>query len=185
MPILKALADAIDTANDWIGRIVSWVALVMVLAQFVIVVMRYVFGIGSTIMQESIIYMHAVLFMVAAGYTLLYDGHVRVDIFYAEATRRRQAWTNLLGVIVFLLPVCTLVWWVAWPYVSGAWAVLEGSPEGRSGIPAVFLLKSVILVFATVVSVQGISMALKSLLLIAGIEAGGFAKDKDEEGFPV
>lgn len=184
MAFLKALVRIIDAINEAVGKTVSWLALIMVLAQFVIVVMRYVFGIGSTIMQESIVYMHAALFMVAAGYTLLYDGHVRVDIFYSQASPRKKAWTNLGGVVFFLMPVCALVWWVSWPYVASAWAVLEGSPEGRSGIPGVFLLKTLILAFAAVLSAQGVSMAASALFVLAGVDAGTGAR-KDDKGFPV
>lgn len=183
MAFLRALSRIIDAINETVGRTVSWVALVMVLAQFVIVVMRYVFGIGSTIMQESIVYMHSVLFMVAAGYTLLHDGHVRVDIFYNPASPRQKAWTNLCGVFFLLLPVCVLVWWVAWPYVTAAWTALEGSPEGRSGIPGVFLLKTVILAFVALLSIQGLSMAAKALFVIAGVETG--AEEPDDEGVTV
>jgi TRAP-type mannitol/chloroaromatic compound transport system permease small subunit len=82
---LQGLAHAIDRLNEWIGVSVAWLALLTVLAEFTVVLMRYVFGVGSVKMQESIVYMHATVFMVAAGYTLLHNGHVRCDIFYAAA----------------------------------------------------------------------------------------------------
>ncbi len=166
--------------NEAVGVVVSWAALMMVLVQFVVVVMRYVFGIGSIFMQEMIVYLHAVLFMIAAGYTLLHNGHVRVDIFYSTATAKRKAVTDIAGVALFLLPICVFTWWVSWPYVASAWAVREGSPEG-SGIQAVYLLKTVILGFALLVSVQGISLAIRSVLVLAGIAADA-GVDEDDVG---
>ncbi len=177
MKALQLIARAIDTMNERIGRTVAWLALLMVLTQFVVVVMRYVFGIGSVAMQESIVYMHATLFLVIAGYTLLHNGHVRCDIFYAEATPKRKALIDIFGVFVFLLPMCALIGWTAWPYVVSAWAVYEGSPEGGLGIPAVYLLKSTMLVFVVLVALQGLSLAAHSLLLLFGIETKPGAHD--------
>lgn len=167
MNSLNGIAGKIDAANDWIGRTVAWLAVFMVLVQFSAVVLRYVFGIGSIWMQESVIYMHAFLFMVGAGYTLLQGGHVRVDIFYREAPPKRKALTDLIGVFVFLIPVCVTIWLFSWGYVVRSWEVLEGSKE-TSGIQGVFLLKSAILVFAALVTLQGISLAARSLLVLAG-----------------
>jgi TRAP-type mannitol/chloroaromatic compound transport system permease small subunit len=169
--LLRSIARGIDRLNEWVGVSVAWLALFTVLVEFTVVLMRYVFGVGSVKMQESIVYMHATVFMVAAGYTLLHDGHVRCDIFYATVAPRRQALIDLIGVIVFLLPTCVLTAWVAWPYVTAAWAVREGSPEGRLGIPGVYLLKSIILVFAGLVALQGVAMALHAALRLAGAES--------------
>jgi TRAP-type mannitol/chloroaromatic compound transport system permease small subunit len=168
---LQGLARAIDRLNEWVGVSVAWLALFTVLVEFAVVLMRYVFGIGSVKMQESIVYMHATVFMVAAGYTLLHNGHVRCDIFYAPATPRRQAMIDLIGVFVFLLPTCALIAWVAWPYVAAAWAVREGSPEGSLGIPGVYLLKSIILAFAGLVALQGVAMAIHAVLRLAEVES--------------
>jgi TRAP-type mannitol/chloroaromatic compound transport system permease small subunit len=168
---LQSVARAIDRLSEAIGVSVAWLALFTVLVEFAVVLMRYVFGVGSVKMQESIVYMHAVVFMVAAGYTLLHNGHVRCDIFYASATPRRQALIDLIGVVIFLLPTCALIAWVAWPYVANAWAVREGSPEGSLGIPGVYLLKSVILVFAGLVALQGAAMAIHAALRLAQVES--------------
>lgn len=171
MGLLQALARGIDAVNEWIGRAVAWLALAMVLVQVVVVVMRYIFGLSVLAMQESIWYMHSIIFLVAAGYTLLHNGHVRVDILYGNVDERKKAMIDLFGVIAILLPVCVLVWWVSWPYVAAAWAVREGSIE-VSGIPAVYLLKSCMLVFAAVVGIQGVSLGIKSALVLAGVRAG-------------
>ncbi|MEP0070693.1 TRAP transporter small permease subunit [Pyruvatibacter sp.] len=166
---MTRLIALIDGLNNRIGRTVSWLALIMVVVQFVIVVQRYVFGIGSIWMQESIVYMHGFLFMLAAGYTLLHNGHVRVDVFYREATPRRKAMTDLFGVIFFLLPLCIAVAWLAWPYVSNSWAIFEGSKE-TSGIHGVYLLKTVIIIFAGLVALQGVSLAAHSVRILMGHE---------------
>lgn len=181
MKSLQGLARAIDRLNETIGSTVAWLALAVVLVEFTVVVMRYVFGVGSVKMQESIVYMHAAVFMVAAGYTLLHNGHVRCDIFYAAASPRRQALVDLIGVAIFLLPTCGLIAWMAWPYVAQSWTVLEGSPEGRLGIPGVFVLKTLILVFAGLVALQGIALAFHSVLRLAGIETAPAAAADDGE----
>jgi len=174
---LSTLARWIDTFNDLIGRATAWTALAMVLIQFTVVVMRYIFGVGSIMMQESVIYLHAVLFMVGAGYTLLHGGHVRVDVFYRDASEKIKAWVDFIGVWIFLIPVCILISIYSWPYIRISWKVLEGSKE-TSGIQGVFLLKSVILVFAILVALQGIAMAARSILHLAGIRVAEPEEDK-------
>lgn len=167
---MTRLIALIDGLNERIGRAVSWLALIMVAVQFIVVVQRYVFGIGSIWMQESIVYMHGFLFMLAAGYTLLHNGHVRVDVFYREAAPSRKALTDLFGTLFFLLPMCVAVIWLAWPYVSNSWAILEGSKE-TSGIHGVYLLKTAIIIFAVLVALQGISLAAHSIRILRGREA--------------
>jgi TRAP-type mannitol/chloroaromatic compound transport system permease small subunit len=164
---LATLCRAIDRLNEHVGRTVAWLAVVMVLVQFAIVVARYVFAIGSIPVQESIWYMHGILFMVGAGYTLLYDGHVRVDIFYGVATPRRKAIIDLMGVLFLLLPVCVAILLLSWSYVLNAWRVLEGSTE-MSGLPLIFAFKTVIWVFAVLLALQGIALAGKAVLYLTG-----------------
>jgi len=169
MKNVRAIVKSINAFNNRIGIVIAWAALAMVAVQFAVVIMRYVYGIGSIFMQEAVIYLHGTLFMVGAGYTLLHGGHVRIDIFYRAASPRRKAVVNLLGVLLFLIPVCALIGWASWPYVQSSWAVFEGSRE-VSGIQGVFLLKSVILVFVVLMILQGISLALHSVLILAGAE---------------
>jgi TRAP-type mannitol/chloroaromatic compound transport system permease small subunit len=181
MTRLKRLANAIDAANDWIGRVIAWLTLGMVLTEFIVVLSRYVFGLGSTLMQESIVYMHATVFLACAGYALVHNGHVRCDIFYAAATPRNKAVIDIIGTFLFLLPMCILIWWMAWPYVRASWAVMEVSQEGRLGIPAVFLLKTLLLVFAGLLAVQAMSLILQSALLLAGASPSRGRVDGDLE----
>ncbi|WP_240796881.1 TRAP transporter small permease subunit [Terasakiella sp. SH-1] len=167
MGSLSTLMRFIDGLNQTIGRTVAWLAVIMVITQFSVVVMRYVFGIGSIMMQESVVYMHSFLFMIGAGYTLLHNGHVRVDVFYREAGVRKKAVIDIFGVVFLLLPVCFLIGDSSWKYVYQSWSILEGSKE-TSGIHAVYLLKSVILVFCVLLSLQGIALALRSFLILKG-----------------
>ena len=157
----RALAGHIDRANHTIGRGAMWLSIAMVLVQFLVVVMRYAFGIGSILMQEAIVYMHAILFMMAAADTFLADAHVRVDIFYARLPAARKAIIDLLGNALLVLPFCVLLVLVSIDYVRLSWSVLEGSRE-TSGIPAVFLLKTVILVFAVQLALQAVSGIIKA-----------------------
>ena len=137
--------------------------------QFIIVLGHYIFHEGSIFLQESLLYMHSMIFLGAAAYTLRHNGHVRVDVFYSRLSEKSKAWVNLLGCLFFLLPVATLIFWMAWPYVMSSWEILEGSIES-SGIQAVYLLKSMILFFATTIILQGISLLLHSILTILNVE---------------
>lgn len=165
---MQPIVGFIDALNERVGRAVSWLTLLMVLLQFVIVLLRYVFGVGAIAAQEAIVYMHAAVFLGVAGYTLRHDGHVRVDIFYGSASPRARAKVDIFGSLFLLLPMSIAIFVLAWPYVDRAWAVLEGSPEGQNGIPAVFLLKTFILVFAVLVALQGIALILKSIAVLRG-----------------
>lgn len=148
---------------------VAWMTMLMVLVQFSVVVLRYIFGYGSIFMQESILYLHGFVFMLGASYALLHDGHVRVDIFYREASPQTKAKVDIFGVFVFLIPVCTALFIYSMPYVITSWANLEGSNE-TSGIPARFILKSTIPIFCVLMSLQGISIVIHSLNVLAGRE---------------
>lgn len=165
MQTAQKIAALIDRLNHTIGRGAAWLALIMVLVQFAVVVLRYVFGIGSIMLQEAIVYMHGVLFLMAAADTLLQDEHVRVDIFYARASATRKALVNMLGSGFFILPFCILIAYVSYDYVSMSWSVREGSRE-TSGIQGVFLLKSIILVFALQVGMQAVSSILKNAAVL-------------------
>ena len=165
-PIYR-LIKGIDALNNGVGKAVSWLVLAMVLLQFSVVVMRYIFGINFIAMQEGVVYLHASVFMVGASYTLLHEGHVRVDIFYREATPARQALVDMIGAVFFLIPVCGVILWHAIPYFEHSWAMGEGSQE-TSGIQAVFALKFLIVLFASLVGLQGIAMALRSALTLHG-----------------
>ena len=156
-----AVADRIDRINAAIGRSVAWLCLFVVLVQFAVVVLRYLFGMGSIWLSESIVYGHATLLMLAAAWTLREGGHVRVDVFYADAGPRTRALVDLGGALLLLLPFMLVLLWFAWPYVARSWAIHETSRE-TSGIPAVFLLKTLIPLFAVTMALQGVSQAIRA-----------------------
>lgn len=154
------VADALDDINRGLAMVIRWLALLMVLAQFAIVVGRYVFGVNSIAAQESVLYMHATLFMLAAGYTLLVDKHVRVDVFYAGLSPHARRRIDIFGHLVLLLPsMAALLYW-SWPSVRNSWAILEG-PIAVGGLEAVFLLKSLIPAFCVLVMLQSIALLIR------------------------
>ena len=135
------------------GKSVAWLTVVMVLLTFTIVVLRYGFNLGWIWLQESLTYLHVAVFTIAAAWTLQQDGHVRVDIFYAEMPKKKRALMDLLGSLIFLIPFCIFVLVIAWPYVANSWKLLEGSREA-GGMPLVFLLKSLIMVLPALLLAQ-------------------------------
>jgi TRAP-type mannitol/chloroaromatic compound transport system permease small subunit len=163
---MQSIADRIDRLTTGIGRAVSWLALVVVLLQFALVVGRYLFGLGSIWMTEAVIYSHASLFMLACAWTLRAGGHVRVDIFYAEASARTKAIIDLIGALLLLLPFALMLVWLSLPYAARSWAILERSQEA-SGLPLVFLLKSLIPVFAVMMALQGVTQAIRAYAALA------------------
>ena len=140
----------------------------MVLAQFAIVLARYVFGLSAIAAGESVLYLHGVLFMAGAGYTLLIDGHVRVDIFYAKAEPRTKAWIDIAGHTLLLIPSMAVLMVWSWPSVRNAWAILEG-PISVGGIPASFLLKSLIPIFCGLLILQSVACLLRAVSTLRGL----------------
>lgn len=166
------LADTIDRLTTWVGRAAAWLLLAAVLVQFAVVLLRYVFGAGSIWLQESILYGHALAFLLAMAWTLQAGGHVRVDIFHREAGDRTRAWIDLLGTVLLLLPMAALILIVSVPYALRSWEVLEGSRE-VSGIPAVFLLKTAIPLFAVLLILQGLAELVRTATRIRGSRPSG------------
>jgi len=160
------IADRIDALNNFIGRGVSWLTLFMALLMFVIVVLRYMFNMGWIWMQESVVFMHGLVFMLAAGYTLLNEEHVRIDILYRPMSEKKKAIVNIIGILFLLFPTCFVMFYYGFSYVSDSWSVLEGSMEA-GGLPGVFALKSVILIFPVLVGLQGISKIIRALNTLA------------------
>ena len=178
LPILPVMvraaliSDTIDRLIAVIGRAAAWAVLVMVLVQFAIVALRFAFGFGSLWMQEALHYLLAILVLFGAAWTLQQDGHVRVDIFYADASPRTKAKVDLAGSLLLLIPFMAAVVWFSWPYASRSWAILEGSREA-GGIPLVFLLKSSIPAFAVLMLLQGIVQAVRAALRLMMADAEG------------
>jgi TRAP-type mannitol/chloroaromatic compound transport system permease small subunit len=178
---LIALADRIDAFSEGTGRVLSWLSVFMVVVTFLVVVLRYALDLGWIAMQESVTYMHAALFMLGAAYTLKRNGHVRVDILYQRRSRRGRAWVDLLGTLFLLTPVCVFIAAVGWEYVAESWRVEEGSREA-GGIPAVYLLKTLILLMPALVLLQGLSLVLRNGLFLAGVDGALPAQNGDGDG---
>ena len=164
---MLSLANRIDRINCAVGRAAAWLALAIVLLQFALVVARYVFALGSIWLTETVIYANAALFLLAAAWTLRAGGHVRVDIFYAHASPRAQAVVDLAGSLLLLLPFALVLLWLSTPYAERSWAILERSQEA-SGLPLVFLLKTLIPLFALTMALQGVAQAVRAWAILRG-----------------
>jgi TRAP-type mannitol/chloroaromatic compound transport system permease small subunit len=159
--------NAFDRISVAIGKAAAWLTLIMVLVTFAVVVMRYVFDFGLIWLQESVTWMHAVVFMLGAAYTLRDEEHVRVDVFYRGASKRRKAWVDLVGVVVFLLPLCGFLAFKAYDFIALSWSMKEASREsGGLPYPMLPILKTVLIIMPVTVALQGVSLMLRSLATI-------------------
>lgn len=162
---VTGFTQKLERLVETVGKAVSWLTLAMVLLLFTIVVLRYGFNLGWIALQESVTYLHAMVFMLAAAWTLQSDGHVRVDIFYRSRSPRHKAKVNLLGSVVLLIPFCLFVVIISWPYVAASWQLLEGSREA-GGLPLVYILKSLIPLMAVLLLLQGFVQATSNALFL-------------------
>jgi len=166
--IIKLICHWIDTLNTIVGKSVSWVTLLLVVTVFTDVVMRYLFKTSYVFVQEMEWHLFAFIFLLGAGYTLLKDGHVRVDIIYQRLSPKARAWVNLMGTILFLFPGCYMIIQTAIPFVKNSYMILEGSPD-PGGIPCRFIIKSAIPIGFALIGLQGISMFMKNLMVLLNI----------------
>ena len=165
---LEKLADGIDGLNEWTGRMVSWVVILLVVVVFTDVVMRYAFNTSFVFTQELEWHLFGFIFLMGAGYTLLYDQHVRVDVVYQRLSKRPKAWINLLGCLFFLFPGSALLVWISAVFAWESYTFMEGSPD-PGGIPFRFILKACIPVGFSLFFLQGISMLIRNLFIILGV----------------
>ena len=161
MNSLNKVSKIINNLNIKIGRLFSWLLLLMVLLTCLIVVLRYLFNIGFIWMQELVRFFYAAVFLICAAYTLAEDAHVRVDIFYSKLSLKKKCIVNILGTLIFLMPVCYITFYYSYSYVINSWSQLEGSLEER-GLHAVFIMKTFIWIFAFMLFAQGISIIVNS-----------------------
>jgi len=174
MPLSQKLTYLVIKQNQFqksLGQLVAWGTLSLVLISALVVVLRYGFNSGSIAMQESIMYNHAILFMLGIAYTYEQDKHVRVDVFYSLFNERKKAWVNFLGTIILALPVMSFIIWSSWDYVLTSWQIHEGSAEA-GGLAYLYVLKTFIIIMAALVILQTLSVMLQSALTL-------FAGDKD------
>ncbi|MFT6085187.1 MAG: TRAP-type mannitol/chloroaromatic compound transport system permease small subunit [Glaciecola sp.] len=163
-----SVSAVIDMINKKIGEWVSYFTFLMAAVTFAVVVLRYGFNLGWIAMQESVVYLHAAVFLLGSAYTLQHDGHVRVDVFYRGFSEKRKALVNLVGTLFLLLPVMIFITVVSWHYVFESWQTLEGSMES-GGLPFLYVLKTFILLFSLTMLLQGVSEAIKQSLILAGV----------------
>ena len=178
--ILLIIAKGIDKINDLVGRWISILTLIMVLVTVLIVVLRYGFSIGFIWMQESVRFMHGFVFLLCAAYTFLHNGHVRVDIFYAKMSDRGKARVDIIGTVLFLIPVCLAILIYSFDYVLNSWRDTEGSLEER-GLHAVYLLKTCIWIFAISMIAQGLSRIIHCTALL--LNNGNVERRREGEVF--
>jgi len=167
--MLRLFVRTVDRVNGFIGRAVSWFVPLLALITVYDVLMRYIFRATSIKFMDAETNLYILNFMLAAGWTLLNDGHVRVDLLYARLGQKKKAWINVFGSFGFCIPFCVLVIWTAWPFVLDSWHVMEGSPD-PGGLPGVYLIKTAIPVTFFLVAMQAISQAIKNLFVIMGKE---------------
>lgn len=166
---LALLVRTISGVNRVVGEVLSWLALGCVLVCFGVVVQRYAFSTSTLWMQDLYVWLGGAMFTGVAGFALMRDDHVRVDIFYRPAPVRRKAIADLIGVVLFLLPFIYVVYTYTSPAVLRSWSYYEGSGN-IGGMPGLFVLKSFILVFCLLVGLQGLAMAARAILVLAGRE---------------
>lgn len=169
--VLSRFSRAIDAVSERTGQAVAWLTLCMVLITFVIVVLRYGFNIGFISLQESVVYMHAAVFMLGAGFVLKRNAHVRVDILYRRMSPRGQAWVDLLGILLLLLPWMIFMVWISWDYVASSWSLKESSRE-TGGLPYLYFLKTLLVLMPLLVAVQALSKACQAVLTLTGPKPG-------------
>lgn len=165
--VYKNLIDFGDSSIERLGNVLNVLMIALVCVVIVVVVGRYFFEIGSVALQELTTYLHATIFMLGIAYTLKHDGHVRVDIFYRNFSKRSQALINVIGGLVFILPISVFIGWSSWEYVLASWSIMETSIE-NNGLPFVYLLKTVMLIMPFLLFIQGLITVTKNLLALYG-----------------
>jgi len=166
---LKKISQLIDALNEKTGLFAAWLSTLMVLTVVYDVIMRYGFKKGNIAVQEMEWHLFAVVFLIGAAYSLKKDAHVRVDILYTKFSTKKKAWVDLLGTFIFLIPFSIMIIYSCRGFIESSWAVREISPD-PGGLPARYILKAMIPAGFFLLILQGISQAIKNLLIIVGKE---------------
>ena len=169
MKPLLIFLNAVESFTEITGRLIAWLTMLMVALVVLVVVTRYFLEVGSIALQESVTYLHCLVFMMGLAFTLKHDGHVRVDIFYRGFSSKSKAMVNLLGGIFFLVPVCLVIFFTSLDYVLASWAIHETSAE-NNGLPFVYLLKTLMLLMPATLLLQGVAEIIKSGLVVSGAD---------------
>lgn len=178
---IRVLVSGLDTVTEWLGRTTAWLAPLMVLATCAVVLLRYGLGQGSVALQESVIYMHAALFMLGAGYALKHHRQVRVDILYRRFSPEGRAWVDALGGLLFLIPLAVFIGWISQDFVRSAWRIREMSADS-GGLPWVYLLKTLIPLLALSLLLQAVAEVLRNLLRLMGYTAPAGSPEEGDNG---
>lgn len=164
----RTLISLLDNIAEFTGTTTAWLTGVMVLITSIVVGLRHVLDMGSIGLQESVTYMHAAVFMLGVAYTLKQDGHVRVDLLHRKMSVQMRAWIEVLGSLLFTLPVMIFIGWSSMGFVQESWRINEGSTDS-GGIGSVYVLKTLLPVMAVSVSLQAIAELLRNLLVLMNI----------------
>jgi TRAP-type mannitol/chloroaromatic compound transport system permease small subunit len=167
MKVLLAISRAIDTLNEHVGRLTYWLILAAVLISAGNAVMRYSLNLSSNAWLEIQWYLFAFVFLFCAGYTLLHNQHVRIDILTANLSGRAKAWIDIFGTLLFLLPMAIAIMWLSWPVFVDAYQSHEVSTNAggliiwpaRLMVPAGFFL----------LVLQGFSELIKRIAFLRGM----------------
>lgn len=160
---IHSIVNSIDRFTHLTGRIVSWFSFFMVLITFSIVVLRYGFNMGWIAMQESVLYMHGLVFLLGSAYTLKEGGHVRIDVFYQKYSPKTKALVDLFGTLFLLIPVCVFIFYISFDYVFAAWKIMEKSAQ-PGGLPFVYVSKTFLLIFSVTLILQGFAEIFRNFI---------------------
>jgi TRAP-type mannitol/chloroaromatic compound transport system permease small subunit len=163
--MLNKISLILDKVNKFVGYLCGFFAFTMVMVVFTVVVLRYGFNIGFIWMQESYVWLHSFVFMLGSGYTYLSNEHVRIDVFYRDASQKYKNLVDLIGNIFLLLPFIFIIWKYSYPFVSRSFQMKEISRE-VGGLPMLYILKSAILLFCILLTIQAISNIIKSVQVL-------------------
>jgi TRAP-type mannitol/chloroaromatic compound transport system permease small subunit len=177
---LKTSLSAVEKFTEVTGRFISWATVTMVILVVLVVITRYFLGLGSIALQESVTYLHCLVFMMGFAFTLKHDGHVRVDIFYRGFSPRFKAIVDLIGGLLFLIPFCLLIFFISWDYVLASWVIRETSAE-NNGLPFIYLLKTLMLLMPVTLLLQGIAEIIRSGFILSGADVSVNAKTDSTE----
>lgn len=176
MSVWRRAVEWVDRLNDWMGTVIRWLVLAMVMVGAYNAVARYTtrytdVALTSNALNELQWYFFSLVFLLGAAYALNHDVHVRVDVLYSQLGVRGRAWIDLFGSILFLLPFCVLLLWVSFPAVRYSWQTRETSPD--PGGLARYPIKAIILVCFVLLFLQGLAQVVKKIHVIRTGEPWG------------
>ncbi len=166
---LRSFAAFVDGLNERIGHSLGFLVWLVALVCAIVVVLRYVFNMSFTWMQELYVWIHAIVFLAAASYAMLLNAHVRVDIFYSKWSTKTRVVVEIVGAFLFTLPWMFILAWLTWPFIVDSWSIFEGSAQ-PNGMPGVFLLRTMLLVFCALMALQCLAIVARGVLVLCGDE---------------